>query len=62
MLGEESMRCTLFDPFTDMELQRLHHSMMEAVYLRELDDPTRLDLLEWMRDELQRRMKMEEEE
>jgi hypothetical protein len=45
-----------------MELQRLHHAMMEAVYLRELDDPTRTDLLEWMRDELQRRMKMEEEE
>ncbi len=55
-------RCTLFDRFTDMELQRLHHAMMEAVYLRELDDPTRTDLLEWMRDELQRRMKMEEEE
>jgi len=55
-------RCTLFDRFTDMELQRLHHAMMEAVYLRELDDPTRIDLLEWMRDELQRRIKMEEEE
>jgi len=55
-------RCTLFDRFTDMELQRLHHSMMETVYLRELDDPTRLDLLAWMGDELQRRLKMEEEE
>jgi len=55
-------RCTLFDRLPDMELQRLHHSMMEAVYLRELNDPTRIDLLEWMRDELQRRMKMEEEE
>ena len=41
-----------FRHFTDMELQRLHHAMMEMVYLRELDDPTRKDLLEWARDEL----------
>ncbi len=50
----------LFRKFTDMELQRLHHAMMEMVYLRELDDPTRIDLLEWMRDEM--RLRMEEEE
>ena len=49
----------LFRNFTDMELQRLHHAMMEMVYLRELDDSTRLDLLEWMRDELQLRMEEE---
>tara|TARA_R110000744_G_scaffold218442_1_gene337191 strand:+ start:698 stop:853 length:156 start_codon:yes stop_codon:yes gene_type:complete len=49
-----------FSQFTDMELQRLHHAMMEMVYLRELDDPTRMDLLEWARDELQKRMGEEE--
>ncbi len=52
---------TLFERFTDMELQRLHHAMMEMVYLRELDDPTRQDLLEWMRNEMQVRMQEEEE-
>lgn len=51
---------TLFARFTDMEIQRLHHAMMEMVYLRELDDPTRLDLLEWMQNELQVRMEEEE--
>ena len=49
-----------FSQFTDMELQRLHHAMMEMVYLRELDDPTRMDLLEWARDELLKRMGEEE--
>lgn len=51
---------TLFTRFTDMELQKLHHAMMEMVYLRELNDPTRQDLLEWMHNEL--RVRMEEEE
>ena len=49
----------LFRDFTDMELQRLHHAMIEMVYQRHLDDPTRLDLLEWMRDEMQLRMEEE---
>ena len=49
-----------FRHFTDMELQRLHHAMMEMVYLRELDDPTRIDLLEWAREEMQNRMGEEE--
>ena len=53
------MNCS-FREFTDMELQRLHHAMMEMVYLRELDDPTRMDLLEWMRDEMLLRMEEEE--
>jgi len=44
-----------FEAFTDMELQKLHHAMMEMVYLRELDDPTRRDLLEWAYQELQTR-------
>ena len=39
-----------------MELQRLHHVMMQVVYVKELDDPTRLDLLEWMYDELKSRV------
>jgi len=53
-----------FQAFTDMELQKLHHAMMEMVYLRELDDPTRKDLLEWSHQELRRRMdeELEEEE
>ena len=50
----------LFRDFTDMELQRLHHAMMEMVYLRELDDPTRMDLLEWMLNEIHLRMGEEE--
>jgi hypothetical protein len=50
-----------FRAFTDMELQKLHHAMMEMVYLRELDDPTRKDLLEWAHEELRRRMDEEEE-
>ena len=49
-----------FKRFTDMELQRLHHAMMEIVYLRELNDPTRMDLLEWARDEMMRRQEEEE--
>ena len=49
-----------FRHFTDMELRRLHHAMMEMVYLRELDDPTRIDLLEWAREEMQNRMGEEE--
>jgi len=49
-----------FKRFTDMELQRLHHAMMEMVYLRELNDPTRMDLLTWARDELVRRQEEEE--
>ena len=49
-----------FIQFTDMELQRLHHAMMEMVYLRELNDPTRIDLLEWSHAELRRRMEEEE--
>jgi len=48
-----------FSAFTNMELQRLHHAMMEMVYLRELDDPTRQDLLEWARDELVKRSEEE---
>ena len=53
-------RMNPFRHFTDMELQRLHHAMMEMVYLRELDDPTRIDLLEWAREEMQNRMGEEE--
>ena len=53
-------RMNPFKRFTDMELQRLHHAMMEIVFVRELNDPTRMDLLTWARDEMMRRQEEEE--
>jgi hypothetical protein len=41
-----------FTHFTDMELQRIHHAIMHMVFVKELDDPTRLDLLEWALKEM----------
>ena len=49
-----------FRHFTDMELQRLHHAMMGVVFISELKDPTRIDLLEWALEEMQNRMGGEE--
>jgi hypothetical protein len=46
--------------FTDMELQRVHHALMGVVFVSELKDPTRMDLLEWAFDEMQKRMGEEE--
>jgi hypothetical protein len=43
-----------------MELQRLHHAMMGVVFISELKDPTRIDLLEWALEEMQNRMGEEE--
>ena len=49
-----------FGDFTPHEIQRLHHAMMEAVYLRELDDIIRVELLEELRDTLRKQMEEEE--
>jgi hypothetical protein len=38
-----------FGDFTPNEIQRLHHAMMEAVWVRELDDIVRVELLEELR-------------
>ena len=49
-----------FRHFTDMELQRLHHALMMAVFVNGLNDPTRVDLMEWALAEMQRRDDEEE--
>ena len=49
-----------FRHFTDMELQRLHHAMMKVVFIAELKDPTRIDLLEWALEEMHIRLGEEE--
>ena len=53
-------RMNPFHLFTDMELQRVHHALMSAVFIGNLNDPTRLDLLEWALEEMQKRMGEEE--
>jgi len=49
-----------FHLFTDMELQRVHHALMGVVYIGNLKDPTRMDLLEWALEEMQKRMEEDE--
>ena len=44
-----------FSQFTNMEVQRLHHAMMHVVNIMGLNDPTRLDLLEWLYEEIKSR-------
>lgn len=50
-----------FGEFTPEEVQRLHHAMMEAVYLRELSDDIRCALLEELRIELTKDLEVKKE-